>query len=96
MIIETNSKLFRNIKDTWLKDTCAKKNRNPQYCSFYELKYEFFDWIAEQDAIINRSRRKCSQGTLPFAYDETSIIPGTDYIEFVDEYKYLLFILKYL
>ena len=93
MIMETNTNLFRNIKDDWMRQ--ARQKYDPVYCSYHSLKYEFFDWIKEQGAIINRSRRKLSQGTLPFAYDDTTIIPGTDYIEFVDERKYLLFMLKY-
>ena len=95
MIIETNAILFRNIKESWLARICAEKHRDPIYCSYHDLKYEFFDWIKTQGATINRSRRVLSQGTRPFAYDDTVIIPGTDYIEFVDEHKYLLFMLKY-
>ena len=92
MIMETNTELFRKIKDNWFEQANLKANR--QY-SYWELKHEFFDWIKEQGGTINRSRRKESPRTAPFAYDENTLIPGTDYIEFTNEREYLLFVLKY-
>lgn len=93
MIIETNTKLFQNIRYNWLNR--VRESDIFQRVAYQDLKYEFFDWLKDQGATINRSRRKLSASTLPFAYDETTIIPGTDYIEFANEYNYSIFILKY-
>ena len=80
MIIETNTDLFYDIQNVWS----------------YQIykKYNFFDWINAQGAIINRSKRITS--TEVKFYSNDTIIHGIDYLEFASDQDYFMFVLKYL
>lgn len=87
MIIETNTNLYRAIRNNWL----AQQLPNT---SIHKHKWHFATWLHENNAHIISDRRLQHRTKGQFE-DVLGIVYGLDYIKFDSAQNFLLFILKY-
>lgn len=87
MIIETNTDLYRAIRNNWLAQQLSNS-------SMHRLKTQFIHCLEENKAHLISNRRLQRRNKVQFE-DVLGVVYGVDYIKFETEKDFLLFILKY-